>query len=85
MAYSEGRSERQAIMRPLGWIGAVLIVAGCVVLAMRGLSYTKERQEVNIGPVEVATERKGFIPPAAGAAAVAIGAVLVFAGRKKKA
>ena len=72
-------------MRPLGWIGALLIVAGGVVLAMRGLSYTKERQEVNIGPVEVAAERKGFIPPLAGAAAVAVGAILVFAGRKRKA
>ena len=72
-------------MRPLGWIGALLIVAGGVVLAMRGLSYTKERQEVNIGPVEVAAERKGFIPPLAGAAAVAVGVILVFAGRKRKA
>ena len=72
-------------MRPLGWIGAFLIVAGGVVLAMRGLSYTKEREEVNIGPVEVAAERKGFIPPVAGAAAVALGAVLVFVGRKRKA
>lgn len=71
-------------MRPLGWIGVVLIVAGCVVLAMRGLSYTKERQEVNIGPVEVAAERKGFIPPLAGAAALALGVVLVFASRKRK-
>jgi hypothetical protein len=73
------------IMRPLGWLGALLIVAGGVVLAMRGLSYTKERQEVNIGPVEVAAERKGFIPPLAGAAAVAVGVILVFAGRKRKA
>jgi hypothetical protein len=72
-------------MRPLGWLGALLIVAGGVVLAMRGLSYTKERQEVNIGPVEVAAERKGFIPPLAGAAAVAVGVILVFAGRKRKA
>ena len=72
-------------MRPLGWLGALLIVAGGVVLAMRGLSYTKERQEVNIGPVEVAAERKGFIPPLAGAAAVALGVILVFAGRKRKA
>ena len=72
-------------MRPLGWIGALLIVAGGIVLAMRGLSYTKERQEVNIGPVEVAAERKGFIPPLAGAAAVAVGVILVLAGRKRKA
>ena len=60
-------------------------MAGGVVLAMRGLSYTKERQEVNIGPVEVAAERTGFIPPLAGAAAVAVGVILVFAGRKRKA
>ena len=61
-----------------------MIVAGVVVLAMRGLSYTKERQEVNIGPVEVAAERKGFIPPLAGAAALALGVILVFAARKRK-
>jgi len=72
-------------MRPIGWLGVLLIVAGGVVLAMRGLSYTKERQEVNIGPVEVAVERKGFIPPLAGAAALAVGVILVLAARKRKA
>lgn len=72
-------------MRPLGWVGVALIVAGGVVLAMRGLSYTKERQEVQLGPVEVAAERKGFVPPAVGAVAVALGVILVFAGRKRKA
>jgi len=72
-------------MRPLGWVGVVLIVAGVVVLAMRGLSYTKERKEVQVGPVEVAAERKGFIPPAAGVAALALGVILVFAGRKPRA
>ena len=63
----------------------MLIVAGGVVLAMRGFSYTKERQEVQIGSVELAAERKGFIPPVAGAVAVALGVILVFAGRKRKA
>jgi hypothetical protein len=72
-------------MRPLGWVGVLLIVAGGVVLAMRGFSFTKERQEVNVGPIEVAAERKGFVPPVAGVVAVAIGAILVFAGRKRKA
>lgn len=72
-------------MRPLGWIGVALIAAGAVVLAMRGFSFTKERQSVSVGPVEVAAERKGFVPPLAGAAAVALGVILVFAARKKTA
>ncbi len=38
-------------MRPLGLIGVLLVVAGVIVLAMRGLSYTKDREEVRVGPV----------------------------------
>jgi uncharacterized membrane protein len=72
-------------MRPLGWIGVLLIVAGVVVLAMRGFSYTKDKQEVNLGPVGFTAVEKGFVPPWAGAAAVALGVVLVFVGRKRKA
>jgi hypothetical protein len=72
-------------MRPLGWIGILLIVAGAVVLAMRGLSYTKERQAVQVGPVEVAAEKKGFVPPVVGGAAVAVGIILLIAGRKRSA
>ncbi len=72
-------------MKPLGWIGVLLIAAGAVVLAMRGLSYTKDRQEVNLGPVGFSAEQKGFIPPLAGAAALAVGVVLVLASRKRKA
>lgn len=68
-------------MRPLGLLGMALIVIGGIVLAMRGLSYTKERDATKIGPVEIAAEKKGFIPPIAGAAMLAVGVVLVFAGR----
>ena len=70
-------------MRPLGWIGVALIVAGAVVLAMRGFSYTKDRQEVKLGPIEVAAEKKGFVPPLAGGAALVVGVILVLAARKK--
>jgi hypothetical protein len=69
-------------MRPVGWIGVVLIVAGVVVLAMRGISYTKERESVSVGPVAVAAEKKGFVPPWVGAVAIAAGVALVFAGRR---
>lgn len=70
-------------MRPLGILGIILIIAGAVVLAMRGISYTKERQAVHVGPLEVATERKGFVPPAVGVAAVVVGAGLLLASRRR--
>ena len=72
-------------MRPIGWIGVLLVVLGVVVLAMRGLSYTKDRQEISVGPMKVATEQKGFVPPSAGFLAIAVGAGLVFVGTRRRA
>ena len=70
-------------MRPLGVVGAVLIVAGAVVLALRGVSYTKNRQTVQVGPLGVTTEQKGFIPPIYGVVAVVVGGVLMYTARRK--
>ncbi len=72
-------------MRPLGWIGVLLIVAGAVVAAMGGIGYTKNRTDVEVGPIKVAAEEKGLVPPLVGYAAIVVGAVLVFAGRKRSA
>jgi hypothetical protein len=47
-------------------VAVVLIAMGAVILALRGVSYTRERQSVEIGNVELAAERKGFIPPVVG-------------------
>jgi uncharacterized membrane protein len=70
-------------MRPLGIIGVILIIAGVVVLAMRGISYTKDRDSVKIGGVELSKEDRGFVPPVAGIIAVVAGIVLVAAARNK--
>jgi hypothetical protein len=70
-------------MRPLGWLGVGFIVLGAYVLAMRGLSFTKERESVQVGPLEVAAEKKGFVPPAAGVVALVIGVALVVGGRRR--
>lgn len=72
-------------MRPLGLAGIALIVFGLVVVALRGISYTKERQEVEVGPLEVAAERKGFIPPVIGVVAIVLGAGLVIVARRQTA
>jgi hypothetical protein len=63
-------------------LGVLFIVFGIVVLAYGGLSYTKSRHTTDVGPVEVSTKKKGFITPAAGAAAVVVGLVLVVADRR---
>lgn len=69
-------------MRPLGIIGVLLIVAGVVVLAMKGISYTKDRDAVKIAGVEITKEDKGFVPPYVGVIAVVAGVLLVVAGRR---
>ena len=70
-------------MRPLGWIGVALIVFGGIVVAMRGVSYTKNRNDVELGPLRVAAVERGFVPPFVGVIAIAVGAGLVFVGRKR--
>jgi len=72
-------------MRPLGWIGVLLVVGGVIVVAMRGIPYTKSHNEVEVGPLKVTSQERGMVPPMAGIAAIVIGGVLVFAGRKQSA
>ena len=70
-------------MRPLSWLGVLLIIAGIVVVAMRGIPYTKSRNEVEVGPLKVTAQERGLVPPIVGIGAIVIGGVLVFAGRKR--
>lgn len=70
-------------MRPLGIVGIILIIAGVVVLALKGISYTKDRDAVKIAGVEISKEDKGFVPPYVGLIAVVAGVALVAAGRSK--
>ncbi len=70
-------------MRPVGILGLVLIVVGVVVLALRGISYTKDRHSTNIGPVKVSTSEKGFVPPVAGIVAIIVGVGMITVGRER--
>ena len=70
-------------MKPLGILGVILVIAGIVVLAMRGFSYTKDKDTVSVGPLSVSAEEKGFVSPAVGAVAVVAGLVLVAVGRRR--
>ena len=70
-------------MRPLGWAGVALILAGVAILLMRGVSYTKSRNDVEVGPFKVGTVEKGFVPPIAGVALIVVGAGLLVVGKRK--
>jgi len=70
-------------MRPLNWLGVLLIVAGIVIVAMRGIPYTKSKNEVEVGPLKVTAQERGLVPPIVGFGAIVVGGVLVFAGRKR--
>ena len=71
-------------MKPIAWIGLILLIAGGIILAMRGVSYTKNRQTLSVGPMAVSAEQKGFIPPYVGLGLVIVGAGLIFMGRSRK-
>jgi hypothetical protein len=70
-------------VKAIGIFGIVLIVLGGVVVALQGVSYVRDRQEVRIGPIELTTEERGFIPPVVGGLVVAAGVALVLIGRRR--
>lgn len=66
-------------------IGVLLVVAGTLGLIYGGFSYTKEKHDVNLGPLKFSMEEKERVnvPVWAGAGAVAIGVILLLIGRRK--
>jgi uncharacterized membrane protein YidH (DUF202 family) len=64
----------------------VLIIIGVIALAYGGLSYTREKKVIDLGPVEATTKQRETIPlpPVLGIAAIAGGVILlVVSGRNR--
>ena len=72
-------------MTPVKIVGILLIVLGALGLAFGSFSYTKETHQAKIGPLQLSVEEKERInvPQWAGLASIAVGIVLLVAGRKK--
>jgi hypothetical protein len=67
-------------------IGAiVLIAAGVLGLVYGGFSYTRETQEIKLGPLELSVKEKKTvnIPIWAGVGAIVMGGALLLFGNKK--
>ena len=55
-----------------------------VILIALGISFRTRGQPVDLGPVHVETTQRHYIPPVAGAIALAAGLVLLAVGNKKE-
>ena len=68
-------------------IGIILIVLGTVGLIYGGISYTSNRNVVDMGLMHVQVNESRQIPlsPIAGAAAITVGVILIIVGRRRHA
>jgi len=73
-------------MRPLVWIGVLLILFGVFALAFQGITFFTTERAVDAGPLKIDVQRPHTIVfhPIAGLAALAGGAVMVAAGRRSR-
>jgi hypothetical protein len=72
-------------MKPIAWIGIVLIILGGLALAYQGFGYTHQEKVLDVGPIHATAEKheRISIPPILGGLALVGGIVLVvFAARK---
>ncbi len=73
-------------MKPATIIGILFIVVGIVGFALGGFSFTHEKKDVDVGPVQIGHEQKKTIPipPALSTVALLGGIGLVIVGARNK-
>jgi len=71
-------------MKPLIWVGILLIVLGALALAYQGINYTHEKKVLDVGSVHLTREDHERIPlsPIVGGLALVGGIVLVVMGAR---
>ena len=72
-------------MKPIMWVGILLVVLGGLVLAYQGFNYTHQENILDIGPIHATAEEhdRVSIPPVFGGLALVGGIVLLVVGAKK--
>ena len=72
-------------MKPIVWVGILLIVLGGLALAYQGFGYTRQEKVLDLGPIHATREDREWvsIPPVLGGLALIGGIVLLVTGSKK--
>ena len=70
-------------MRALTLLGVLAILAGGYIL-VSGLSFTRERNVLEVGPFKAAVEERQAVPTWVGGLAVGVGLVMVIAGARSR-
>jgi hypothetical protein len=72
-------------VKPVTWIGVVLIVLGVIALVYQGITYTTRETVIELGPLKAEVEKQKTLPlpPVLGVLAVAGGVVLVIVGARR--
>ncbi len=73
-------------MRSLTLIGVILVVLGLAAFIFDRFSFTERTTAVEVGPIEVTTERERTIsvPNIAAGAAIAAGLIMVIMGSRRR-
>jgi len=73
-------------MKPITWLGILLVILGSLALAYQGFTYTRQEKILDVGPVHATAERheRVSIPPILGGIALVGGIGLVVVGARKR-
>lgn len=73
-------------MKGLMLVGVILIVVGLAGLVFGHINYTTQEKVVDLGPITATADKEHSvrIPDVASVAAIAVGAFLVFVGRRRR-
>lgn len=73
-------------MKPTTVVGIILIIVGIIGFSIGGVSFTHEKKDVDLGPVQVSHQQKSTvpIPPVLSAIALVGGIALVVVGVRAK-
>jgi UDP-N-acetylmuramyl pentapeptide phosphotransferase/UDP-N-acetylglucosamine-1-phosphate transferase len=72
-------------MKPIIWVGFLLIVLGGLALGYQGFNFTHQEKVLDFGPIHATAEKQEHIsiPPVMGGLALVAGIVVIGVGGKK--
>jgi uncharacterized membrane protein len=72
-------------MKPISWLGILLVILGALALAYQGFNYTRQEKVLDVGPIHATAERheRVSIPPLLGGLALVGGVALLVVGSRR--